>query len=115
MATTKKRLVSLLSNSTFTINYETSKLSPQIELVILTQEAEYKANQKGELIKGIHVGEFRIFTTSEGLTQMIGDLQTLAANLQAFEHMAIGFNGIIDQHKKVEESKKAQEEEKKED
>jgi len=106
MATTKKHLISIRSNTNFALNYETSNLKPQIELILLTQEPEYEVNKKGEIMKGSKLGEFRMHTTIEGINAMIGELQLLATQLQTFEQLSAGMNSLIENAKKKEEDKK---------
>ena len=100
---TKKHLVTLRSNTNFALNYENQNLKPQIELIILTQEPEYKANKKGEIEKGYAIGEFRIHTTLEGINVMIGELQLLATQLQTFEQLSTGMNKLIENAKPKKE------------
>jgi len=108
MSTSKKHLVSFRSNTKFSLNYEDQNLTPQIELIILSHEPEYKINSKNEITKGSALGEFRIFTTLEGVNAMIGELQLLAAQLQTFEQLSVGMNSLINnaKKKKEEEDKK---------
>ena len=99
MATSKKYLISVLSNTYFGLDYTTNNLEPQIEVVLLTQESKYKANSKNELVKGVEVGEFRIFTSIDGLNQMIGELQLLASKMQNFQQLSVGINQLIEHSK----------------
>ena len=99
MATSKKYLVSVLSNTYFGLDYTTNNLEPQIEVVLLTQESKYKAYSKNELVKGVEVGEFRIFTSIDGLNQMIGELQLLASKMQNFQQLSVGINQLIEHSK----------------
>lgn len=107
MATTKKHLVTLRSNTNFSINYETNNLKPQVELILLSSEPKYEVNKKGEIMKGHELGEFRIFTTMEGVNAMIGDLQLLVSQLQTFEQLSAGMNTLIEsaKQKKTDETK----------
>ena len=99
MSTTKKHLVSFRSNTKFSLNYEDQNLTPQIEIIILSHEPEYKINAKNEITKGSSLGEFRIFTTLEGVNAMIGELQLLATQLQTFEQLSVGMNSLINSAK----------------
>lgn len=100
MATSKKYFVGVLSNTHFTVDYNTNNLEPQIEVVLLTQEVKYKASSKGDIQKGIDVGEFRIFTSLEGVNDMIGKLQAMASELQKFQQLSVGVNQLIEHSKK---------------
>lgn len=99
MATTKQRLISFRTNTKFSINYETLKLIPETELILLSTEPKYEVNKKGEIMKGNELGEFRIFTSLEGINQMIGELQLLVQRLQTFEQMSAGMNSVIEDAK----------------
>jgi hypothetical protein len=108
MSTSKKHLISFRSNTKFSLNYDDQNLTPQVELIILSHEPEYKLNTKGEIMKGSVLGEFRIFTSLDGINAMIGELQLLAAQLQTFEQLSVGMNSLINnaKKKKEEEDKK---------
>lgn len=97
--TTKKRLISFRSNTKFSINYETSNLVPEIELILLSTEPKYEVNKKFEVMKGSELSEFRIFTSLDGINNMIGELQELARRLQTFEQLSVGMNQIINEAK----------------
>jgi len=51
MSTTKKHLVSFRSNTKFSLNYEDQNLTPQIEIIILSHEPEYKITLKMKSLK----------------------------------------------------------------
>lgn len=67
---------------------------------MLTQEVKYKASSKGDIQKGIDVGEFRIFTSLEGVNDIIGKLQAMASELQKFQQLSVGVNQLIEHSKK---------------
>ena len=100
MATSKKFFVGVLSNTHFSVDYNTNNLEPQIEVILLTQEVKYKASAKGDIQKGIEVGEFRVFTSLEGVNDMIGKLQAMASQLQSFQQLSVGVNQLIEHSKK---------------
>lgn len=98
---TKKTLLQILTNSSFIVDYSTSNLVPEVELILLFSEPEYHLTTKKDGIKkGNKLSEFRIKTSSEGVNQMIGELQVLQVNLQKFEQMSVGLNAVINQNKK---------------
>lgn len=92
---TKKTLVQLRTNSNFTVNYKDLSLSPEVELIMLFVEPEYELNKKGEILKGHKLSEFRIKTTNEGISNMIGQLQALQVQLQTFSNLSEGINTVI--------------------
>jgi hypothetical protein len=98
---TKKTLLQIRTNSSFSVDYSTSNLVPEVELILLFSEPEYQLTTKKDSIKkGNKLSEFRIKTSSEGINQMIGELQTLQVNLQQYEQMSVGLNAVINQNKK---------------
>jgi hypothetical protein len=99
MATTKQRLLSVRSNTKFVVNYETGKLHPEIELILLSVEPKYKV-EKDTLKKGQEVTEFRIFSDLDGVNALIGELQLLVTGMQQFKQLSAGINSLITVNKK---------------
>jgi hypothetical protein len=92
-----KTLISVRSNCDFSLNYETGKLHPQTEVILITTSPKYKLNaKKGELIKEQEVEEFRFKSSLEGINTLIGELQLVVKNMNAFEQTAGSFNAIIE-------------------
>lgn len=102
-----KTIISVRSNCDFALNYETGKLHPQTEIILITTSPKYKLNtKKGELIKEQDVEEFRFKSGLEGVNTLIGELQLVVKNMNAFEQTAASFNAIIEsakQHKANED------------
>ena len=83
---TKKTLLQIRTNSSFSVDYSNSNLVPEVELILLFSEPEYQLTTKKDGIKkGNKLSEFRIKTSSDGINQMIGELQALQINLQMYE------------------------------
>jgi hypothetical protein len=102
---TKKHLIEVRSNTNFNLDYEKFSLVPQVELILLMQEPEYRIVKKGgkEYIeKHYALCEFRCHTSLSGLNQMIGQMQEVAAGLQRVEQLGVGLNSVIEQAKKTE-------------
>lgn len=98
---TKKTLLQIRTNSSFSVDYSNSNLVPEVELILLFSEPEYQLTTKKDGIKkGNKLSEFRIKTSSDGINQMIGELQALQINLQMYEQMSVGLNAVINQNKK---------------
>lgn len=98
---TKKHILQVLSNTNFNINYKDLSLQPQVELILLYQEPKYEAKlskDKKHFIpqKGNRLDEARFLLSTDKLNAMIAELQALAENLQMFEQLAHGLNGIIE-------------------
>ena len=105
---TKKTLIQIRTNSNFSVNYKDLNLIPEVELILLFTEPEYQVNKKFEVVKGQKLSEFRIKTSSEGINQIIGELQALQVQLLTFSNLSEGLNAIIKQNTKPkEEAKKA--------
>ena len=101
---TKKSLLQLRTNSSFGVDYSTSNLIPEVELIMLFSEPEYQLTAKKDSVKkGLKLSEFRIKTTSEGINQMIGELQGLQISLQQYEQMGTTLNSVITQFKNKEQ------------
>lgn len=93
---TNKRLISVRSNCDFSLNYETGKLHPQAEVIIITTSPTYELNEaKDNLIKEQSITEYRFKSSLEGINTLIGELQLVVKNMNDFEQMAASFNAII--------------------
>jgi len=102
---TKKHLIEVRSNTNFSVNYESLELVPQVELILLLQEPQYKVVKKKDgayIEKGHELAEFRCFLSLEALNNLIGRLQETAAGLQRFEQMSVGLNRVIAQARVTE-------------
>lgn len=109
---TKKHIIQVLSNTHFSINYDDFSLHPRVELILLFQEPKYKAKLTQDKKhfypeKSYTLGEARFVLTLDRLNAMIGELQVLATNLQKFEQLAAGLNGIIETNMKMKEDEQA--------
>lgn len=94
-------LVSVRSNCNFSLNYETGKLHPQSEIILLTSTPKYVIDKKGTgIIKDLDIQEFRFLSNLDGINKLIGELQLLVTNMNAFEQTAASFNVIIEASKK---------------
>ena len=89
-------IISVRSNCDFSLDYESHKLHPKAEIVILTTEPIYKLNTKKTGIeKGQEVKEFRFVTGLDGVNELIGQLQNLSTQINHFEQMGTALNGLI--------------------
>lgn len=88
------QLVSVRSNQDFGLNFETGKLIPQTEIIVLVEKPSYKV--KGQkIVRDTQVSELRFKCGSEGLNHLIGQLQAAQRNVTHFEQMAGSLNEII--------------------
>ncbi len=105
MATTKKHLIQVRSNCTMSVSYENLLLTPQVEIILLTQEPVYKIKtddddeDKQYIEKGMELSEYRCFSSLDGINAMISDLQKVASELQIFAQMSGSLNKVIEQYK----------------
>ncbi len=91
-----KTIISVRSNCDFQLNYESATLHPKAEIILITTQPKYKLNtKKGELIKEQDVEEFRFNASLEGINTLIGELNLVVKNMNAFEQTAASFNAII--------------------
>lgn len=93
-----KQLISVRSNCVFGLNYESGKLQPQTEVVLITQEPNY-VNKKDKIVREFKAAEFRFRANLEGVNMLIGELQVLATQMQQFDQMSHAFNNIIENSK----------------
>ena len=99
-----KTLISVRSNCDFALNYETGKLHPKTEVILITTSPKYVINKKGDgLIKSAEVDEFRFISDLEGVNKLIGELQLVVKNMNAFDQTASSFNAIIQSAKEQQE------------
>jgi hypothetical protein len=104
----KEQLFEIRTNTNMLVNYDTFKLTPEIELIFLTHHPEYKViTKKGkQFIEKSHgITEVRIATTLSGINKIIGQLQATAAGLQQMEQLSEVLNKVIEQSKKTTDEK----------
>ena len=99
-----KTLISVRSNCDFSLNYEEGTLHPQTEVILITTSPKYKLG-KDKLIKDQEIEEFRFKSTLEGINLLIGELQLVVKNMNAFEQTAGSFNAIIKSAQERDEKK----------
>lgn len=88
------QLTSLRSNQTFTVDYESGKLIPQTELILLVEKPKY--SQKGEkIVKGSEIQELRFTTGTNGIRQIIGMLEQALIVSDNYEKLSSSINNII--------------------
>lgn len=97
------QLISVRSNQYFGVNYETGKLIPQTEVIILVEKPKYLS--KGSKIhRSSEISEIRFKAGTEELNHLIGQLQSAQRVAAQFEQMAGAFNEIIINTKPLEGS-----------
>ena len=88
--------VSVRTNQDFGVNYESGKLIPQTEVIILVDQPKYTYKKGGDkIVKGSEIVEVRFKTGSEALNHLIGQLQHAQRVAVHFETMAGQMNEII--------------------
>jgi hypothetical protein len=90
-----KQLASVRTNLSFSVENGTTELRPLVEVVLLTYKPEYSFNTKSEIQQKRALDETRLCLTTEGLNQMIANLQLTLAQLQQYEQMAIALNQVV--------------------
>ena len=97
------QLIQVRTNTSFSVNYENSLLVPEIELIILVSNPIYTVNEKkGQVNKTLSVGEFRVKTDFEGISNLIGQLQATQGGLAKYQNMSNALNTIIQHQKEVD-------------
>jgi hypothetical protein len=93
-------LVSVRSNCNFSLNYETGKLHPQTEIILITTAPKYVLDKKQTgFTKEMDITEYRFLSGLDGVNKLIGELQLVVKNMNAFEQTASAFNVIIESSK----------------
>lgn len=98
-------LISVRSNCNFALNYETGKLHPQTEVILITTSPKYVLDKKGsKFSKEMDITEYRFLSSLEGINTLIGELQLVVKNMNAFEQTAASLNVIIEASKNAQSS-----------
>ena len=96
-------LISVRSNCNFSLNYETGKLHPQTEVILITTAPKYVLNKKQDgYTKEMDITEYRFIAGLDGINKLIGELQLVVKNMNAFEQTAASFNVIIEASKNAQ-------------
>ena len=70
-------------------------MNPCVEVVLLTYKPEYSFNTKSEIQQKRALDETRLSLSTEGLNQMIANLQLTLSQLQQYEQMGVALNNVI--------------------
>jgi hypothetical protein len=88
------QLSSIRTNQTFTADYQSGKLMPQTEVILLIEQPKY--SQKGEkIIKGSDINEMRFTTSTNGIRAIIGMLEDSLKTADMYEKLGGSINNII--------------------
>lgn len=90
-----KQLASVRTNVSFHVENGKYELKPYVEVVLLTYKPEYSFNSKSEIQQKRALDETRLSLSTEGLNQMIANLQLTLSQLQQYEQMGIALNNVI--------------------
>lgn len=88
------QLISVRSNQDFGLDYETGKLIPSTEIILLIEKPHY-TSKGGKIQHGTKVEELRFKTGSGGLLALIGMLESAQRNVAHFEKLAAVLNEVI--------------------
>lgn len=89
-----KQLASVRTNLSFHVENK-YELKPYVEVVLLTYKPEYSFNTKSEIQQKRALDETRLSLSTEGLNQMIANLQLTFSQLQQYEQMGVALNNVI--------------------
>lgn len=92
------QLAQIRTNTTFSLNYETGLLEPEIELIALLMHPMYTIKNK-QIQKTTGAKEMRFKTTLAGINTLIGELQSAVVGLNRIEQLASGLNAVISANK----------------
>jgi len=92
----KGTLISVRSNCNFHLDYDSGRLIPQAEIIILVTTPKYVVDKKKTgIIKEMEVQELRFNAELGGINELQGQLQLLVKNMNNFEQTAGAINSII--------------------
>ena len=95
-----RTIIHVRSNCDLSVNYDTLKLTPLTELIIVGVSPVYEADEDQEkLTKKLVSEEFRFKTDIEGMKMFIQELTEALAGMERIENMAVGLNNIIEEAK----------------
>jgi hypothetical protein len=97
----KGAIVSLRSNCRYLLNYQTSNLEPEAEVIFIVSKPAYRVNDEGKIEKYMEVGEQRVTMELSDVNRLIGELQNLAASMVQFDQLGGAFNQMIETVLKV--------------
>jgi hypothetical protein len=99
-----KQLASVRVNLSFSVENGTTELKPTVEVILLTYKPEYSFNAKDHIQQKRALDETRLMLSTDGLNQLIANLQLASSQLQQYEQMGVALNNVISAMK-VDEKK----------
>ena len=90
-----KQLASIRTNLSFSVDTGSSELKPAVEVVLLTYKPEYSFNSKEQIQQKRALEETRLLLSTDGLNQLIANLQLTLSQLQQYEQMGVALNQVI--------------------
>lgn len=92
------QLISLRSNQTFFVDYETNKLIPQTEVILLVEKPKY--SKKGSnVMRTSEIQELRFQTGTGGIREIIGMLEEAVKVSDNYEKLGGVINNAISSQK----------------
>lgn len=88
------QLMSVRSNQTFHVDYESNQLAPQTEMILLIEKPHYKIKGK-DIVKSSELQEVRFETGTTGLAHLIGMLEGALKVAQDYEKLGGTINNMI--------------------
>ena len=90
-----KQLASIRTNLSFSVENGKYELKPAVEVVLLTYKPEYSFNSKDQIQQKRALDETRLLLSTDGLNQLIANLQLTLSQLQQYEQMGFALNQVI--------------------
>lgn len=90
-----KRIIQVLSNTNFSVDYKNNSLHPQVELILMTQQVKYDVDAKGKIKKGWKVEEARFLLVPEDIDQLIGQLKLLRVGVDRYKDLSVSINTLV--------------------
>lgn len=98
------QLVSVRSNTNFSVNYEQGTLIPETEIIIIIQSPVYKLNETGDKIEKTNgISELRFTCNKKALHHLIEHLQQLEERTENSDQVVDTINEVIANSKPKEQ------------
>ncbi len=91
-----KNIIHVRSNCDLNVNYDTLKLTPFTELILVGVSPSYESNDNMDgLTKKFKTEEFIFKTTIEGMRLLVEQLTQVLEGMERIEKMTVGLNELI--------------------
>jgi hypothetical protein len=93
------------TNLTLGVNYETSAVAPQVEMIFLTANPNYVVGENNTIARKVSIREFRMQLDPDHLKRFIVDLVKIAENLDSFAKLKDAINVVVKDDAEIKATK----------